>query len=74
MKLAGETGTEHRHGTGCIHSMGRAGVTGWDKVKLIVKEGGCIWIDRRLKSIPGGGVQLVGLVKFLAGTARIESY
>jgi hypothetical protein len=27
-----------------------------------------------LKSIPGGGVQLVGLVKFLAETARIENY
>jgi hypothetical protein len=28
----------------------------------------------RLKYIPRGGVRLVGLVKFLAGTAGMESY
>ena len=54
--------------------MGRVGVTGWDGVKLIARGGSCVQIDGRLKSIPGGGVHLVGLVKFPAGTAGMESY
>lgn len=74
MKLAGVTGTGHGHGAEGVHSTGRAGVTGYDKEKLIVRGGGGVRIDRRLKCIPGGGVRLVGLVKFLAGTAGMESY
>jgi len=73
MKLARATGTGHEHTTGCVHSMGRVGVMNWDGVKSIVRGGGCIQIDGRLKSIPGGAVRLVGLVNFLAGTAGMES-
>jgi hypothetical protein len=74
IKLAGATRTGLGHGVEGVHSTGRVGVTGWDKEKLIVRGGSCVWTDGRLISIPGGGVRLVELLKFLAETARMESY
>jgi len=60
LKLAGATRTGHRDTTGFVHSMGRAGVMGWDAVKSIAGGGRFVRMDGILKSIPGCGVQLVG--------------